>query len=172
MKEAAKLHTSEADRAVIIEELFQRHYQALVRSLSFIVLDQEVAADAAQEAFFQLFLRWDRVSGYMDPVAWLYRVAINKCRDHRRALTRAVKLLERMAGGAGSNGQATWYIESDLLTALRSLPCRQRTAASLHYIAGFTLDQVAQAMKISEGTAKTHLFRARERLRQELEVSE
>jgi RNA polymerase sigma-70 factor (ECF subfamily) len=161
---------SDADRAVIIEELFQRHYRTLVQSLSFIVLDREVAADAAQEAFFQLFLKWDRISGYSDPVAWLYRVAINKCRDHKRALLRAGRLFDRLVGEAGSGARESWHAESDLIAALRVLPRRQRTAASLHYIAGFSLGQVAEAMKISEGTAKTHLFRARERLREELEV--
>jgi RNA polymerase sigma-70 factor, ECF subfamily len=154
-----------------IENLFHRHYESLVKSLCFIVLDREFAADAAQEAFLQLYLKWDRVKGYDDPVAWIYRVAINKCRDHKRALARGAKLLERIAGADMPGDQELiWSIELDLLEALRALPRRQRAAASLHYIAGFSLGQVAEAMDISEGTAKTHLFRARERLRQELEV--
>ncbi len=144
----------------------------MVRSLSFIVLDREAAADAAQEAFFQLYLKWDRVSGYDDPVAWLYRVAIYKCRDYKRAVARAARLIERMMGATEQHEQEPWHVESEFLSALRVLPRRQRTAASLHYVAGFTLQQVAEAMKVSEGTAKTHLFRARERLRQELEVPE
>jgi RNA polymerase sigma-70 factor (ECF subfamily) len=164
--------TIDAVKAAAIEDLFHRHYASLVKSLSFIVLDREVAADAAQEAFFQLHLKWDRVSGYEDPVAWLYRVAIYKCRDHKRALSRAVKLLERIAGAGASAESEPWSIESDFLRAFRTLPGRQRTAASLHYLSGFSLQQVAEAMNISEGTAKTHLFRARERLRKELEVTQ
>ena len=163
---------SDAAKVAAIEGLFQRHYDPLVKNLCFIVLDREVAADAAQEAFFQLYLKWERVSGYDDPVAWLYRMAIYKCRDHKRALARAARLLERIAGTAGPQDETSWDVESDLLAAIRALPRRQRVAVSLHYLAGFSLQQMAQVMKVSEGTAKTHLFRARERLRQELEVTE
>jgi RNA polymerase sigma-70 factor, ECF subfamily len=155
----------------IIEDLFRRHYQRVVRSLSLITLDREAAADAAQEAFVELYRKWDRISGYEDPVAWLYRVAIYKCRDHRRALARARRMLERIGRTEAASEWASWSIESDFLAALRTLPRRQRVAASLHYVAGFSLCEVAQAMDVSEGTAKTHLFRARERLRKELEVN-
>jgi RNA polymerase sigma-70 factor (ECF subfamily) len=154
-----------------IEDLFNRHYESLVKSLCFIVLDREFAADAAQEAFLQLHLKWERVKGYDDPVAWIYRVAIYKCRDHKRALARGARLVERIAGASmASDHELTWSIELDLLEALRALPRRQRAAASLHYIADLSLEQVAKVMNISEGTAKTHLSRARERLRQELEA--
>jgi RNA polymerase sigma-70 factor (ECF subfamily) len=143
----------------------------MVRSLTLIALDREVAADAAQEAFVELYRKWDRISGYEDPTAWLYRVAIYKCRDHRRAIARARRTLERFAGAEASNDQTPWSIESDFLAALGVLPRRQRVAACLHYVAGFSLYEVAQAMNVSEGTAKTHLFRARKRLREELEVN-
>jgi RNA polymerase sigma-70 factor (ECF subfamily) len=168
---AKRQKPADTRQVALIEDLFRQHYQHMVRSLTFIALDREVAADAAQEAFVELFRKWDRVSGYEDPTAWLYRVAIYKCRDHRRALTRARRMLERIAGQEASNDGAAWFIESDFLAALGVLPRRQRVAACLHYVAGLSLYEVAQAMNVSEGTAKTHLFRARERLRKELEVN-
>jgi len=166
----ARRQEADAERVAAVEDLFHRHYQPLVRSLSFIALDREFAADAAQEAFLQLYLKWDRVSGYEDPVAWLYRVAIYKCRDHRRALVRAARLLERIAGAPEPEEHPAWSVEYEVLEALRTLPRRQRVAASLFYLADLSLEQIAGAMKVSEGTAKTHLFRARERLRKELGV--
>jgi len=147
----------------------QAHSARLVRSLTLITLDAGLAEDAAQEAFLQLHLHW-RDPAMKDRVAWLYRVAIYKCRDHRRALVRAARLLERIAGAPEPEEHPAWSVEYEVLEALRTLPRRQRVAASLFYLADLSLEQIAGAMKVSEGTAKTHLFRARERLRKELGV--
>ncbi len=165
----AKVAASDSEKVVRVEELFSRHYATLVRSLCFIALDRDLAADAAQEAFFQLYLKWDRISEYQDPMAWAYRVAVNRCKDHRRALARAGRLLERMAGAVDENGP-DWMPDLEFKDALRRLPNRQRAAAALHYIAGLSVEQVASAMDISEGAVKSHLHRARETLRAELGV--
>jgi RNA polymerase sigma factor (sigma-70 family) len=57
----------------------------------------------------------------------------------------------------------------DLLRALRALPVRQREAAVLFYVADLPLHAVADAMGISDGAVKSHLARAREGLRVNLE---
>ena len=58
----------------------------------------------------------------------------------------------------------------DVLTALRSLPERQREAAVLHYIVDCPVAVVAESMGISDGAVKAHLSKAREALRRSLEV--
>jgi RNA polymerase sigma-70 factor (ECF subfamily) len=64
----------------------------------------------------------------------------------------------------------SWYPEHEFVEALRELPRRRREAAALHYIAGFSQKETAQAMGLSEGAIKSHLFRARETLEAKLEV--
>ncbi len=163
----ARVPASDAEKVAGVEALFSRHYAPLVRSLSFVALDRDLAADAAQEAFFQLYLKWDRISQYDDPIGWVYRVAINRCKDHRRAIVRAARLLEWVAGSMDRDG-SSWTPEIDFKDALRRLPGRQRTAAALHYVADLSVAQVAEVMDISEGAVKSHLSRARESLRAEL----
>jgi len=163
----ASAPASDAEKVAGVEALFSRHYEPLVRSLSFVALDRDLAADAAQEAFFQLYLKWDRISQYDDPIGWVYRVAINRCKDHRRALARAARLVQWVAGPVDRDGPS-WTPEIEFKDALRRLPSRQRTAAALHYVAGLSVEQVAAAMGISEGAVKSHLFRARESLRAQL----
>lgn len=53
---------------------------------------------------------------------------------------------------------------------MRSLPERQRQAVVLHYLVDSPLVAVADAMGISEGAVKAHLFKARAALRGRLEV--
>lgn len=152
------------------EELFRRSYPRLVKTLCFVTLDPEVAADVAQDAFFQLHLKWDHIAQYDDPVGWVYRVAINRCKDNRRRLARVGHLLERLSGQQQRRDEVNWYPERAFMEALKGLPERQRVAAALHYVAGLSQQETATAMHISEGAVKSHLSRARDKLQNKLEV--
>jgi RNA polymerase sigma factor (sigma-70 family) len=142
----------------------------LVRSLTLVVLDRELAADAAQEAFLQLYLHWHQVQ-HQDPVAWVYRVGNNRCKDHYRYLARTAKLFKRLvdASAVGREG-VEWESRSEALAILGCLPRRQRTAAALFYEADLSVADIAAVMNISEGAVKSHLSRARETLRKTLEA--
>jgi RNA polymerase sigma factor (sigma-70 family) len=160
-----------------IAALFRQHYPRLVQTLCFTTLDAEAAADAAQEAFLQLHLHWDRVSGYDNASAWLYRVALNRARDQRRRSLRFLRFWEGQAEGyrateaeAAASREVVWEPEPGFLEALKTLPDRQRQATALHYVAGFSQKETAEVLGLSEGAVKSHLFRAREALRKKLEV--
>jgi len=152
------------------ERLFRLNYPRLVKTLCLTTLDREAAADAAQEAFLQLHLHWDRVSAYEDPVGWVYRVALNRCRDHQRRLARVARLWKRQVDEAINSQEVSWSPEYEFVEALKELPIRRREAAAFHYIAGFSEKETAQAMGLSEGAVKSHLFRARKALQAKLEV--
>jgi DNA-directed RNA polymerase specialized sigma24 family protein len=64
-----------------VDDLFEREYAPLVRSLS-VAFDPESAADAVQEAFIAADRRWS--GGYDDPAAWVRRAAVNRLLNGRR----------------------------------------------------------------------------------------
>lgn len=146
------------------EEFVQRHYEPLAKTLALVTLDRQTAADAAQDAFLRLQLRWGTGERLEDPAAWLYRVALNRCHDYRRQLTRAARLFDRLTAGA-EDADRTWAPEVEFAGLVRRLPKQQRTAAVLFYQADFSTAEIARVMQISEGAVKSHLFRAREALR-------
>lgn len=143
----------------------------LVRSLTAMFFDRELAADAAQDAFVQLYLHWDKVTAGGEPDAWVYRVAINRCRDYRRMLARASRLFERLAGSAPSEAAVPdWQPRAEFLSVLAALPRGQRIAAALYYDADLPVAEIANVMGISQGAVSSHLHRARTALRQLLEA--
>ena len=156
------------------ESFVQSHGARLVQALTMISLDREAAADAAQEAFIALYLRWDGVDRPRDPVAWLYRVGINRCKDHRRFLSRTARVMERLGSDRDpevrADGLVGWMSGTDFTSILRSLPKGQRTAATLYYLNDLSVLEIAAIMGISEGTVNSHLHRAREALKKLVEA--
>jgi RNA polymerase sigma-70 factor (ECF subfamily) len=153
------------------EAFVRRHFHPLEKSLSLITLDAGLAADAAQEAFLRLYLRWGDVDKLDDPVAWLYRVGINRCHDYRRQLKRATRLFERLSAEAGTDEPGEqWTPGSEFAGTVKRLPKQQRVAAVLFYQADLSTKEIARTMQISESAVKSHLQRAREALRPLMEV--
>ena len=56
-----------------------------------------------------------------------------------------------------------------LRSALATLPEEQRAILSLHYLDGMSVADIARVLDVPEGTVKSRLFHARDRLRQTLE---
>lgn len=153
------------------EDFVRSNAGALVRTLTLVALDREAAADASQEAFLQLYLHWQKVSTYEDPVAWLYRVGINRCRDHQRRRARAARLLDRLRVAAETRPLGRdWTPDVELLSVLSQLPVRQRATAVLYYQADLSIAHIAALMDISEGAVNSHLHKARKALREVLEA--
>jgi RNA polymerase sigma factor (sigma-70 family) len=59
-------------------------------------------------------------------------------------------------------------VHPELQAAVAALPLRQRTAVSLHYVLGLSMQQAAEAMGCRPGTVKSLLFQARGNLREVL----
>jgi RNA polymerase sigma-70 factor (ECF subfamily) len=157
------------------EDVFRAHYRRLVRVLS-LVVGPEVAADVVQDAFVELYVRWDRIAAYEDQAAWVRRVAINRSRNHHRSAMRRAQAVLRLGsrevpGGARPSFASSEAVGLDVAAAIRLLPDRQRTAIALYYIDDLPVEAVAHAMGISEGAVSRHLHRGREALRRSLEVT-
>jgi RNA polymerase sigma-70 factor (ECF subfamily) len=151
-----------------LEELFDREFARLVRSLG-VAFGAEEAADAVQEAFIAADRRWRRVRRYDDPVGWVRRVAVNRLLNGRRDRSR------RDAAMAGVRPVDAAMLDDsvlDLRRELVGLPPRMRATVCLHYLAGLTTAEVADALGITAGTVKSTLHDARRRLRVSLEVTD
>ena len=153
------------------EAVVRRSSERLIQMLDVIFLDRHLAADAAQDAYVQLYLHWDEVGGSAEPEAWLYRVAINRCKDYCRGSARGARLFRRfVAVTPPATAGESWEPTDDFLAVLRELPTRQRIAAALFYQADMSIAQISHLMGVSEGAVNSHLNRARRTLKGMLEA--
>ncbi|HEX8776582.1 MAG TPA: RNA polymerase sigma factor [Rhodanobacter sp.] len=147
---------------------------------------REDAMDAVQDAMLRLVKHYrDKPSGEWAPLFWgILRRRIVDLQRRRKVRSIVVGWL---GGGRDDEGDElpSWEPADhgpgpldrlqdaqswgDLSTALGELPRRQREAFMLRMLEGLDVAETAQAMGCSEGSVKTHLSRAMQRLREQLE---
>ena len=151
------------------EELFERVYAAYGASLYRFCLvqlgDPADAEDALQEVFCK---RLYRAPGFPSPEQerrWLFRVAVNQCRDELRRR-------RRMAGPLPEDLPAPQVTDLGLWERVAALPEKQRTVVHLHYAEGYSVQEIAEVLGVTASAVKMRLARARAALRQAWEVEE
>ena len=153
------------DDAGTVDELFERHYEAIVRALAVAFDDPEGAADAVQEAFIEADRRWRKIGQYDDPAVWVRRVAINRLRNGRRNRRRRAEIVAAIRPLPPEDLTDALL---DLRRAIDALPEKMRLAVCLHHVAGVPVEDVAATLEVAPGTVKSNLHDARLRLRAEM----
>lgn len=151
---------------VDFEGWYAQEYPRLVRAITVASGDPDLAEDVVAEAFSRAYGSWGRIQSLGNPTGWVYRVAVNVLRRRWRRAHLERRLLLR-ARPVVSAEMADAHPE--IWRAIQALPARQREAVGLRYVADLTERQVADAMKVAEGTASATLAAARRQLAQELE---
>ncbi len=143
--------------------IFQAECRGVVRAAYLVTGDWAVAQEIAQDAFAELFVRWDQVRDYDKPGAWVRRVAIRRAvraRGRRRPIDARTDVV--------ADPSVTSDRSLDLHAALAALPPRQRAVLVLHYLEDLPVDEIATALGCSTSTVKVHLHRGRRHLQSTL----
>ena len=158
------------------------HYQDSVFNTALRILgDEDLAADAAQEAFISAFRRIASFRGGSFK-AWLMRTVTNACYDElRRQKRRPTTPLEPDTEDGDEMDSPRWLADPNMTPAqkaeadelehaiqhcLEALPTDFRSVVVLADIQGMDYSEVAAASKVPLGTIKSRLARARLRLRE------
>jgi RNA polymerase sigma-70 factor (ECF subfamily) len=149
-------------------DLYASSFARLVGQVAVVTADRGAAEEAVQEAFGRLWKRWEVLSGYENPEAWVRHVAVNLAISRWRRIRR-LRPLGDMVRAAREDDPVTRH---DVQEALAALPVRQRHALLLHYVLGLPVSEVAREMSAPEGTVKSWLFRGRQALQLSLGMEE
>lgn len=143
-----------------LRELYLACYGRLVASLVVVGGRREDAEEAAQEAFIRLIPRWERVSQYDDPEAWLRLVAYRVLTKRWRRWVRKRSLLLSEPQARVTDVDAA----IDVTQAVARLPPEQRDVVFLHYLCDTSVENCARQLDLPVGTVKSRLSRARSAL--------
>ncbi|MGN5375696.1 RNA polymerase sigma factor [Sphingomonas hankookensis] len=159
-------------------EIVRRHKQPLHRTVSCLTGDEDEAVDIVQDAFIAAHASISTFDPARPMRAWLTRIAINKARDwRRRRIVRrlisamlpdeAVEVADDAppVDGAVADRAELRHVEA----AIARLPANLREVLVLRTIDGLAQADVAKALGVSEKTVETRLYRARTKLRDDLD---
>jgi len=158
------------------DRIYRAHRPRILGLCRLLLRDPDEAQDVAQEVFLRAFERLRTEEPPTVWEAWLVRVAINACRDRQRSgwwksRNKNVDLDDNVAGAAPSTEAETIASErrNRIWQQLRRLKAKQRNVFVLRYVEGWSTNEVAEALGLSAGSVKTHLFRAVRHLRKVME---
>lgn len=160
-------------RVEAFEVLVQRHAPEVYRLATAIVGPQD-AADLTQEAFVAAWRDLPRLRRVERFETWLRRIVINRSRNVLRARRRRpTEPMDPGAHGELPSGDPDFrdavHARHALDGAFDELTAEQRSAIVLHYGAGLSIREAAEAMGVAVGTAKSRLNAALRRMRAALE---
>lgn len=170
---------------VAFSTLIQHHYSTAVRVAQQILVTEDAASDAVQEAMIKAHRAMHR---FQDGNfrSWLLRIVSNTCYDHLRRQKRSVTVsLDQLT--EGENGEEFFAVEPEagevedpeqvavrnesmecLLSAIAELPVWHRNVVLLVDVDGYDYGEAAEVLHVPLGTIKSRLSRARSALRDQL----
>ena len=145
--------------------LVRAHHRAMMAHAMRLTGNRADAEDAVQGAWHEIFSRLDRLRDPRAFRAWAYRIVTGKAgRQMRREMADRRRDEETPEPEAPPSPE-TVAAHGELHEAIAALPPAHRAAIALFYLEGFSVAEVAIALEIPVGTAKTRLMNARARLR-------
>jgi RNA polymerase sigma-70 factor (sigma-E family) len=161
---------TEADR--VLTAMYDAEYRSLVRMSAVMLGDVGSAEEVVQESFIAVHAAWRGLRDMDKAVHYLRRSVLNRSRSvlrHRAVVDRHTPKHEPEMPSA-EQAAMTRLERSAVVSALRSLPDRQREALVLKFYLDLSEEQVAAAMNISAGAVKSHTARGKAALRSVLEA--
>jgi RNA polymerase sigma-70 factor (ECF subfamily) len=167
--------------APTVETLVADHSVMVFRIAYSILRNHHDAEDAAQECFLRVWKHKDRLHEVNNAKTWLARIAWTTALDKRRESRVMVSLNDEQPGAelaqsipdlaaAADEQLAGVQMQQMLERLIAGLPEDLRHTLELSTVQELNSAEIAEVMKIPEGSVRTRLFRARKQLKEKLAV--
>ena len=153
--------------------LVQRYERKLIRVLTRLVHDEELARDLAQETFWKVYTRLDKFDTARRFGPWLFRVGVNLGLDHLRrheappasSLDRSQAEGQRAYDLPDPDPRIQAELAQEVQYILERIPVPYRTILVLRDLENFSSAEVAAIIGRREATVRWRLARARDLFR-------
>ena len=148
-------------------ELVDRYKNLVYAMVCRMVPDRSQADDLAQDVFVKVHRGLPYFRGDARLSTWIYRIVSNVCLQARATGRREpLRVAETVERGANDASFAELELRDRLEKAMEQLPENYRLLIAAHYLQGVQYEALAETLNIPVGTVKTHLYRAKKRLRE------
>jgi RNA polymerase sigma-70 factor (ECF subfamily) len=165
--ETTLIHQVRQRNQTAFRKLYDRHLRKVYGLCLRLTGNRQMAEEATQEVFIQLWRKIGTFAGDSSFSTWLHSMATNTTISYLRKQS---NWLHRMIGrddyeDMAGQLEASAEVDPDLLQAcLARLPERARLVFVLHAMEGYRQETIARALGITTGTVKAQFHRARQLL--------
>ena len=166
------------------ENLVANYERRIFNLIYRIIGNYDDASDLTVDTFLRAYESFSKFRGASKPYTWLYRIAVNLCKNRLKQLSRqrelALQQLESFADvGPMRSEPVDWSqspeklvqvkeLQEHVQKAVDSLPEDFKIVVVLKELHDLSYDEIAQVIGSSRNVVKIRLFRAREMLRKKL----
>ncbi len=156
------------------DSLYERHIRPmeprLIAAAWRVLGNEQDAGDALQEALARIWHHREQLETHLNPPAWMLRIVLNAAYDRLRRRRKHEPLPPDFPSSAASpeSRMSQRETRSRLLNEIARLSPRQAQAVLLRLVEEMPYDAIAAALGCTEATARVHVQRGRQRLRNRL----
>ncbi|WP_442600101.1 sigma-70 family RNA polymerase sigma factor [Neobacillus sp. D3-1R] len=177
MEEIVAAAMEAEDKEILLDEMMNRYGQEILQLVYSYVKDKSIAEDLTQDIFVKCFKSFDTFNGKSKLRTWLWRIAINHCKDFLRSWYKKNVVITN-DDSMTDNGLKMGLVEEtvvqkeeddQLIQAIMMLPIKYREVIYLFYYEELPIKEIAVLTDTGDNTVKTRLRRAKELLKERLE---
>ncbi len=149
-------------------QLYKLYYKPMYNISLRIVSDKMEAEDIMQESFLSAFKNINNYEGKVSFGAWLKRIVINRSLDYlKKKKIKFEEINEKM-----NVADEPVFMETEanslekIKKAIDELPEKYRIVLSLFLFEGYSHEEVAETLEISNVASRTQFFRAKQKLKE------
>jgi len=154
----------------VVERLIEQYGQEVYKIAYFYMKETQLAEDVFQEVFYKVIKNYHKFNHQSSEKTWLIRITINTCKDMLR--TSWIKRVTTFGVWQDSEHEyeKPYDIEKketnkELYELIQRLPQKYKEILLLFYYKDLTYEEISEILQIPEGTVRSRLSRAREKLK-------
>lgn len=165
----------EKEPAYDIENLIRQYGNDVLRTAYMYVKDIHTAEDIFQDVFIKVNQKLSTFEGNSSIKTWIIRITINTCKDYLKSAwnRRVSPMMDYQEDSIISDSDYEDVEKQDTKELIKksvlSLPTKYKDIVLCVYFQDMTLTEASRVLNIAEGTAKSRLSRARQKLKSILE---
>ncbi|WP_432363253.1 sigma-70 family RNA polymerase sigma factor [Sporosarcina sp. UB5] len=160
-----------------LDEIMKTYGTSILKLSYSYVKNYQVAEEITQEVFLTCYMKLGEFKGDSTLKTWLYRIAINKCKDYLKSWSYKYTIVTNQLGVFSKkderNAPERLVLLSEgkkqLINSVMNLPIKYREILFLYYFEELTIREISTLLDVNENTLKSRMIKSRELLKSKLE---